>query len=218
MKRVKIVLADDHTMLRDSLRYLLQTYEAFDVVGEAGDGLEAIQVVRNEKPDILILDIAMPRMRGIEAIREIKRENPSIKILVLSMHDKTEYVRQTLKNGADGYLLKRSAAAELVQAIQTLSEGERSLSPSLSKEIIENWLQQDDAALPRDSLESKLTEREKAVMKLLAEGHSNKQVAEMLYISPKTVKTHRSRIMSKLNLNSVPALVHYAIRNGLVDL
>ncbi len=218
MKPLRIVLADDHTLLRAGLRQLLGTYESFEIAGEAEDGLEAIAVVRKERPDVLILDIGMPKMRGIEAISEIKRECAETKILVLSMHDKSEYVRQTLKNGADGYLLKKSAAAELVEAIQCVAAGSVYLSPAISREIVNNWLLHDDTYSVKDSIESKLSEREKSVMKLLAEGHSNKEVAEILFISPKTVETHRSRIMSKLDLHSVPDLVRYAIKNGLADL
>ncbi len=218
MKPLRIVLADDHTLLRAGLRQLLGTYESFEIAGEAEDGLEAIAVVRKERPDVLILDIGMPKMRGIEAIHEIKRECAETKILVLSMHDKSEYVRQTLKNGADGYLLKKSAAAELVEAIQCVAAGSVYLSPAISREIVNNWLLQDETYSVKDPLESKLSEREKSVMKLLAEGHSNKKVAEILFISPKTVETHRSRIMSKLDLHSVPDLVRYAIKNGLADL
>jgi two-component system response regulator NreC len=218
MSRLRILLADDHTLLRAGLRELLVSYDAFEVVGEASDGVEAVEAVRRIKPDLVILDIGMPKMRGIEAITEIKRDNPETKVLVLSMHDREEYVRQTLKNGADGYLLKKSAAKELVEALEHIASGSLYISPAISRQIVTTWLQQDDHSDLAAQYETRLTEREKAVMKLLAEGYTNKEVAAVLTISPKTVETHRAHIMTKLEIRTLPDLVRYAIKNGFVEL
>jgi DNA-binding NarL/FixJ family response regulator len=218
MKPISVLLADDHVLVRQALGHLLLTFEKFSVVGEAGDGIEAIAMTEKHKPDILILDIAMPRMRGLEALRDLKRTSPETRILILSMHNRDEYVRQAFSNGADGYLLKESAAEELFVALNHLSQGEIYLSPAISRNIVKDWLREDkDKQVPIAS-KADLSDRERMVLKLIAEGLSNKQVAETLHISSKTVETHRMRIMEKLNLRGLPDLVKYAIREGFVDL
>lgn len=218
MKLCRIMIADDHVMVRDGLRTLISSVPGFEVVGEAGDGLEAIATAARIKPDVLLLDIAMPNMRGIEAIPEIKRQLPETKILVLSMHDRSQYVQQALKNGADGYILKHSAASELVAALNHVNSGELYLSPAISRHVVKNWLRDEESTAGTGRPQWELTERERAVLKLITEGHSNKEVGAMLHISPKTVETHRARIMDKLNLRTVPDLVRYAIKSGLTDL
>ncbi len=218
MKSYGIMIADDHTVLREGLRLLLCSYPQFEVIGEAEDGITAVSTALQLKPDVLLLDIAMPNMRGIEAILEIKRLEPDIKILVLSMHDREEYVLQAMKNGADGYILKKSAAAELVAALNHVISGEIYLSPSISRYVVRNWLRDEESMAGVSRAETKISERERTVLKLIAEGRSNKEVANLLHISAKTVETHRARIMSKLELRTVPDLVRYAIKSGLVDL
>ncbi len=214
----RIMIADDHAVLRDGLRLLLSSYPQFEVIGEADDGMTAVATALQIKPDVLLLDIAMPNMRGIEAILELKRLEPEIKILVLSMHDREEYVLQAMKNGADGYILKKSAAAELVAALNHVISGEIYLSPSVSRHLVRNWLRDEESMAGVSRAETELSERERTVLKLIAEGRSNKEVASLLHISAKTVETHRARIMSKLELRTVPDLVRYAIKSGLVDL
>jgi len=214
----RIMIADDHAVLRDGLRLLLSSYPQFEVIGEADDGMTAVATALQIKPDVLLLDIAMPNMRGIEAILELKRFEPEIKILVLSMHDREEYVLQAMKNGADGYILKKSAAAELVAALNHVISGEIYLSPSISRHLVRNWLRDEESMAGVSRVDTELSERERTVLKLIAEGRSNKEVASLLHISAKTVETHRARIMSKLELRTVPDLVRYAIKSGLVDL
>ncbi len=218
MKTHRIMIADDHAVLRDGLRLLLSSYPQFEVIGEADDGMTAVSTALQLKPDVLLLDIAMPNMRGIEAILELKRFEPEIKILVLSMHDREEYVLQAMKNGADGYILKKSAAAELVAALNHVISGEIYLSPSISRHLVRNWLRDEESMAGVSRADTELSERERTVLKLIAEGRSNKEVASLLHISAKTVETHRARIMSKLELRTVPDLVRYAIKSGLVDL
>jgi len=160
----------------------------------------------------------MPNMRGIEAILEIKRLEPGIRILVLSMHDREEYVFNAMKNGADGYILKKSAAAELVAALNHVLSGEIYLSPAISRHVVKNWLRDEEKMDGANRAGLEITERERTVLKLIAEGHSNKEVANLLHISAKTVETHRARLMDKLELRTVPDLVRYAIKSGLIDL
>jgi len=218
LKIHSIMIADDHAVLREGLRLLLSSYPQFEVIGEADDGMTAVSTALQLKPDVLLLDIAMPNMRGIEAILELKRFEPEIKILVLSMHDREEYVLQAMKNGADGYILKKSAAAELVAALNHVISGEIYLSPSISRHLVRNWLRDEESMAGVSRADTELSERERTVLKLIAEGRSNKEVASLLHISAKTVETHRARIMSKLELRTVPDLVRYAIKSGLVDL
>lgn len=218
MKSHSIMIADDHAVLRDGLRMLLSSYPQFQVIGEADDGLTAVSTAVQLKPDVLLLDIAMPNMRGIEAILEIKRLEPGIRILVLSMHDREEYVFNAMKNGADGYILKKSAAAELVAALNHVLLGEIYLSPAISRHVVKNWLRDEEKMDGANRAGLEITERERTVLKLIAEGHSNKEVANLLHISAKTVETHRARLMDKLELRTVPDLVRYAIKSGLIDL
>jgi DNA-binding NarL/FixJ family response regulator len=212
-----IVIADDHALVRAGLRELLLTISNVNVVGEVGNGMEAIDMCQEKQPDIVILDIAMPKMRGLEAIKEIKRFSPDSRILIISMYDKQDYVREALKNGAKGYLLKEAAAEELKIAIQTLIEGEVYVSPALSKTIIAGWIRGEGNTFVKSHKGSELTERELMVVKLLCEGYTNRKVAETLHISTKTVETHRHRIMDKLNLDSFAGLVKYAVREGIVE-
>jgi two-component system, NarL family, response regulator NreC len=218
MRPVTIVIADDHALVRAGLCELLNTMNNVSVKGQAGDGLETIQKVRDLKPDILVLDISMPKMRGLEVIKEVKTHSENTKILILSMHNKPDYVRQSFRNGARGYLLKESAADELKQAIKALAQDDIYLSKNVNHSIIKEWIEGNIGGSEELSASAALTEREKSVMKLLAEGYTNKQVARFFHISSKTVETHRYRIMEKLKLENFAALVKYAIKSGMVDL
>jgi two-component system, NarL family, response regulator NreC len=217
MKQWTVLLADDHALVRAGLYHLLQTFQIYHIVGEAGDGLQAIELALSLQPDVVLLDMAMPKMRGIEAIQEIKRVAPASKILVLSMHDRDEYVRQALKTGADGYLLKGSGANELKTALHDILEDRIYLSPSISKSIVSEWILS-KANSESENKKTELTAREKGILKLLAEGHPNKVIASLLYISVKTVETHRSHIMQKSGTHNLAELVKYAIKIGIVDL
>ncbi len=217
MKKTKVVLVDDHVLVRSGLHQLLLSFERYDIVGEAGDGVQAIEVVRTLQPDVVLLDISMPKKRGLEAIREIKQAAPACKVLILSMYDREQYVRESMKNGADGYLLKGSDTDELRMALIHVLNGDPYISPSVSKPFVSEWIHSGKGG-EQIGAEVELTEREKSVMKLLAEGYANKEVAEMLHISVKTVETHRSRILEKTGVRNLAELVKYAIRKGMVDL
>jgi two-component system response regulator NreC len=212
-----ILVADDHTMVRAGLKQLLQNIKGVKIVGEAGTGLETIEKVRELTPKIVILDIYMPQMRGLEAIKDIKRASPDTKIIILSMFNKNQYVRESFKHGASAYLIKEAAAEELITAIESVKHDESYISSALSKSIIQDWLKNHRELRTSPELDN-LTDREKSILKLLAEGHTNKKVAELLHISPKTVETHRYRIMEKLELDNFADLVKYAIREGIVEL
>jgi DNA-binding NarL/FixJ family response regulator len=216
VKKNTVLLADDHALVRAGLRQLLLDFKSYDIVSEAGDGLQAIEEARQHQPDIVVLDLAMPKMRGIEAIKEIKKVSPNSKILILSMYESEEYIRHALLNGADGYLLKGSATEELRSALEHVLADHLYLSPAISRSFVTDLLQKNRNH--EQERGSELSEREWGVLKLLAEGHTNKKVADLLHISSKTVETHRSRIMLKLGLTNIADLVRYAIRKGLVDI
>ncbi|MBN1540894.1 response regulator transcription factor [candidate division KSB1 bacterium] len=218
MSHSTLVIADDHQLVRAGLRELLQALSDVEVVGEAGDGLEAIDIVQRTEPDLVLLDISMPRMRGLEAIKEIKRVSPGSKILMLSMYEYPEYVQASFQNGADGFLLKDAAVSELQKAIDTLMQGKYFVSSALSNSIIQAWAKKQEPGKTEYMRADNLTERERHVLKLLAEGHTNKEVAELLHISSKTVETHRSRIMEKLELDSFAALVKFAIKEKIIEI
>jgi len=198
-----IVLADDHAMFRAGTRMIISERSDLKVIGEAGDGLELLELLKRSTPDLIILDISMPNLRGLEAAREIKKSYPEIKILILTMHKKEEFIYQALAAGAEGFLLKEDAGDELVQAIQTIRRGEKFISPLLSSKMA-------DLALQKGQTDP-LTTREREVVKLFAEGKSSKEIAELLYISVFTVRRHRDNIMRKLNLKNMADLVRYAL-------
>jgi len=213
MHRITVVLADDHDIVREGIARLVESFGNIEIVGQAGDGYEAIVRAREMKPDIMLLDISMPKLRGVEAISEIKKVSPRTKIIVVSMHDKERYIKDCMRNGASAYLLKASAVHELKYAIEYVMKDQIFLSPAISQNVINDWLSDAGAV----TLKNALTVREREILKLLAEGYSNKQVASMLFISPKTVETHRHRINEKLKLGSVADLVRYAIKEGLIS-
>jgi DNA-binding NarL/FixJ family response regulator len=198
-----IVLADDHAMFREGIRKIIERIEDVSVSAEVNDGLELLELLKKSASNMVILDISMPNLRGLEAIREIKKSYPKVKILVLTMHKKREFIRQALRDGADGFLLKEDAGGELIRAVRAIRNGEMYLSPLLSSVLTSLALEEDKTEI--------LTMREREVLKLIAEGKRTKDIAEALFISPYTVRRHRSNIMEKLNLNNLAELVKYAI-------
>ena len=214
-KPYRIVIAEDHTILREGLRSLLSADPEFDVVGEAEDGRDAIRCVETLSPDLVLMDLSMPRMSGLDAIKEIKKQNPVIKLIVLTVHKSEEYILATLKAGADGYVLKEATHAELVMATKNVLRGKRYLSPGISEKVIEGYLE-GRKTLKTKSAWDTLTRREREILKLIAEGYKNKQIANYLYISLKTVEKHRSNLMKKLDLHNTAALTTFAVEKGLV--
>jgi DNA-binding NarL/FixJ family response regulator len=210
-----VVLADDHTILRDGLRKLLEQEPDFEVIGEAGNGLEAVRMVRTLRPDVVLLDIAMPDLNGVEAARQILSTAPGTKIVVLSMHADARYVREMLAIGAVGYLLKQSAFEEIVEATRAVARNQAYFSPAVAG-IVAKQFQTDAIRITQDT--SPLTPREKQVLQLLAEGNSPRVVAEKLHISVKTVETHRRRLMAKIDIHNLAGLTKYAIRVGLTGI
>ncbi|MGB9629035.1 MAG: response regulator [Thermodesulfobacteriota bacterium] len=212
----KIVLAEDHTILREGLKSLLSKSQDFEVVGEAADGREAIQCVERLKPDLILIDLSMPRMNGMEAIREIRRISKEIKVVVLTVHKSEEYILATFKAGADGYVLKDATHEELLMSIKSVLKGKHYISPEISEKVLEGYLEGRKTLKSKTSWDS-LTSREREILKLIAEGYRNKEIAEELCISVKTVEKHRSNLMEKLNLHNVQALTAFAIKHGLVS-
>ncbi len=206
MKPYKIMLADDHVMFRQGIRQIIREIDNLEVIGEASDGLELLQLLKNSLPDMVILDISMPNLRGLEAAREVKRLHGNLKILLLTMHKRKEFVRQGLAHGVDGFLLKEDADIELIRAIRTIQRGEKYFSPLLSAILADLALEKEKPSL--------LTIREKEVLKLLAEGKNNRTIADLLHISRYTVRRHRSNIMKKLGFRSLAQLLKYALSRG----
>jgi two-component system, NarL family, response regulator NreC len=214
--KVRVLLADDHTILRAGLKMMLNAQPDIEVVGEASDGRQAVGEAQRLQPDVIIMDITMPECNGIEATKQVKRLMPETRVLVLTMHENEEYLFQMLRAGASGYMLKEAADTELISAIRVVSSGRFYLSPSAQSMMVSDYLQRVHTGEERDSY-SALTEREREILKLVAEGHTNNQIGELLFISPKTVDTHRTHIMDKLNLHNRAELVKYAMRRGLLE-
>jgi len=221
MSRVTILIADDHTLFRQGLTSLLekQVY-GIKVVGEAADGYEAIEKVKTLKPDLVFLDIAMPGLSGLDVIPRIKKINPRIKVLILSMYENEEYLFRSLRAGASGYVLKKAAARDLIASIEAALAGEIYLSPSMSTQVVNRYLMYaaQDTNDETDSLtQHLLTNREREILRLLAQGKDNKEISRLLDISYRTVETHRAKIMKKLNLHTLPHLVAFAMRSGIIS-
>ena len=212
---IRVILADDHSVMRRGLRLILEQQEGFQVLGEASDGREAVSLAASLHPDVAVLDITMPNLNGIEAARQISDKQPNIAIVVLSMHADEGYVLRALKAGARGYLLKESPAADFVSAIRSVSEGKAFFSPAVSRLLVEDYVRRLQDKDIEDSYEL-LTPREREILQLIAEGKSNKDVANLLNLSLYTVETHRSNILEKLNLHSVPELILSAVRKGVI--
>ena len=211
MKRIRILLADDHAVVRQGFKMILDAQPDMEIVGEAANGREAVDLAEQLRPDVVVMDVAMPELNGIEATRRLASSVPHARVVALSMHKDSVYVREILRAGARGYLLKDSGAADLVAAIHAVASGESYLSPAVSNAVLDDYRR--IATNPIDLL----TSREREVLQLLAEGKTNKEIAGVLNLSVYTVDAHRGRIMEKLNLHSINELVRFAVRNGLID-
>ena len=213
MTPYRVVLADDHALFRGGVRRILEEVQGVEVIGEAGDGLALLEILKKVTPDLVVLDISMPNLRGLEAIREIKRMAPEINILMLTMHKETDFLSEALTAGASGYLLKQEADPELINAIQMIRSGKTYLSPDLG-DLVPDLLRR--RLEPGGSLKEALTHREREILKLLADGNTSREIAHKLYISLRTVQNHRANIMRKLNVRRTTDLVKYALQKGYV--
>ena len=214
MGNIKVLVADDHTILRQGIKALLDNQAGIEVIGEAKDGREALTLIERLLPDVILMDIGMPGLNGLEATRRIKKKFPGIKVLVLTMYTNEEYVFQILNAGANGYLVKETAFQDLISAIRAVYRDEAFMSPSIAKKVINRYTQ--GVRKTNDTACDILTTREREILQLIAEGSSSKKIAEALFISPKTVETHRTHIMDKLNIHNRTDLIKYAIRTGIV--
>ncbi len=210
---IRVLIADDHAIVRHGLSRSIQQQEDMEVVGQAGDGHATVELARELNPNVILMDVSMPNLNGIEATRAIRRDSPGTRVIALSMHSAKRYVREMFRAGASGYLLKDCEFDELIQTIRLIAEGQTYISPTISRVVVENCMQ--DAPEDKGNAYSVLTQREREVLQLMAEGNSTKQIAMRLYISPKTVEAHRLRIMNKLDIDNVALLTKYAIREGL---
>ncbi len=215
-EKIRVLLADDHAIVRQGVKLILTAEPDIEVVAEAEDGLRAVELARQLKPDVAVLDISMPGINGIEATRQIKAALRETAVLALTMHADDAYVFQLLKAGGSGYVLKNAAATDLVQAVRAARRGEAFLYPSVARAVVADYLKRLEVGEGRDTYDG-LTEREKEILTLVAEGATNQEIAQRLYISIKTVQTHRAHIMEKLNLHDRSMLVRYAIRKGLIE-
>ena len=213
MNKVKVLIVDDHAIMRDGIRALLTVNDDIEVIGEASEGREAIKKLEQLKPDVIVMDIAMPGMDGMEATRQMVKANARVKVLILTQHDNKEYILQAIKAGAAGFVPKRALGSELVSAIRAVSRGDSVLYPSVASALIEDYRQRSELD-PYD----RLTAREREILKLIAEGHTSQEIADMLVISLKTVLGHRTKIMEKLDIHNRTELIKYAMRKGLISI
>lgn len=212
---IRIILADDHTILREGLKSLLATDPEIEVIGEVSNGYDAIAMTGRLKPDMVLMDIGMPIMNGLEATKKLKEQYPSIKVLILTQYDSQEYLFTVLNAGASGYVLKRTASTELIWAIKTVYEGMAYLSPAMTQALIKEYMKIENMPVKTKDI---LTPREQEVLKLIAEGLTNQEIADTLVLSLKTVQTHRAHIMEKLNFHDRTELVKYAIKKGIISI
>jgi len=214
MNPTRVLLADDHALVRAGIRSLLEKMPGVEVVGEASNGREALQLIRSELPNLVLMDIAMPDLGGLEALPRIIKDFPSVKVVILSAHANEEYVIRALRYGASGYMLKDAAMVELELVIKSVAQGKTYLSPSISRPVIDSYLKRVGGEI---SLLEQLTLRQREILQMIAEGKNTKEIAGTLAISVKTVEAHRLQLMARLNIHDVPGLVRYAIRSGLVS-
>ena len=213
MSKIRVLLVDDHAIMRDGISALINLQDDIEIVGEASEGKEAIEKTRELVPDVVVMDISMPEMEGLEATRRIKKKSPSVKVLVLTQHTNREYILSTIKSGSDGYLPKRALGSELVVAIRAIHQGHSFLYPTAAGILLEDYRRQVEKE-PYD----RLTEREREVFRLIADGHTSREISGMLFISLKTIHNHRAKIMEKLNIHNKSELIKYAIRKGLITI
>jgi two-component system, NarL family, response regulator NreC len=216
MRKTRILLADDHQLMRSGLRLMLERQPDLTVVGEASDGREAVALAKSLKPEVVVMDIGMPNLNGIEAARQMTQENAELAIVIVSMHADESYVLRALKAGARGYLLKDSAEVDLIKAVHSISSGKSFFSPAVSKVLLDDYVRKLKRSGTEDSYDL-LTPREREILQLIAEGKSNKDIANLLNLSVYTIESHRSNLMEKLNLRGLPELILYAIRRGIID-
>jgi two-component system response regulator NreC len=216
-KKIRVVLADDHRMMREGIRALLERQKDIEVVGEAADGREAVRLAAQLSPDVVVMDVSMPLLNGIEATRQIRRDSPDVLVLILTVHESEDYVAQLLVAGASGYIIKRAAGDELINAIRAVDQGEAFLYPSVARVVIEDYVRRlkEGEGL---GVQDVLTDREREVLQLIAEGYTNREIADLLHLSIKTVQNHRSKIMNKLDLHDRGELIKYAIQQGIIHL
>ena len=212
----QIFIVEDHRLFREGLKAMLSPIPEYEIVGEAEDGLEAIRQIRKSKPDLVLLDLSMPRMSGFSVLQEIKAEMPDVKILVLSIHESDQYVLQAFEAKADGYAIKDSSREELRMAIHSVLEGKKYISPGIAGSVLEGFIDGRKTLKVKSSLDT-VTQREREILKLLAEGYQNKEIADLLHISVKTVEKHRANLMSKLDLHNAAALTAFAFEHGLIS-
>ncbi len=214
---INVCIADDHTVMRDGLRYVLEAQPDIRVVGEAADGLETVRLVKRLGPAVVVMDIAMPKLNGIEATHRISEEKLPTRVLILSMHASKEFIFRALKAGAKGYILKEAAGREVVQAVRAVNAGQRYLSQRITEQMVDEYILYREAMTAADPLE-RLSPREREVLQLVVEGYSSIAIADALHLSPKTVDTYRSRLMEKLDVSDLPGLVKFALRHGIITL
>jgi len=217
MEKIKVLIADDHTVVRQGLKALLEAEPDINIVGEADNGRQALRLAINLLPDVVVIDVAMPQLNGLEATRQIIKTVPGIRVLVLSSYSDDEYVRQVTEAGAAGYLLKQTAAADLIRAIREARNGNAFFSPAISKRLLENYRETFLKGAPVGTRVDRLTSREAEVLQLVAEGKVNKQISAELCVSVKTVEKHRQQMMNKLNIHDVAGLTRYAISKGIIE-
>jgi DNA-binding NarL/FixJ family response regulator len=215
MKKTKVAIADDHQLFRDGLKAMIDGRDNLEVVGEAQDGLATLSMVKRTKPDLLLLDLSMPRLDGISVLKDLKKQFHDIKVLVLSIHETDQYILEAFDAGADGYCIKDARREELFMAIDSVLQGNTYISPGIADSVMEGFLDSRKVLKSKSTWDT-VTQREREVLKLLAEGYINKEIADFLNISVKTVEKHRANIMGKLDLHNAPALTAYAIKKGLV--
>ncbi|MFH0768892.1 MAG: response regulator transcription factor [Chloroflexota bacterium] len=217
MKKIRVFLADDHRILRDGIRSILEKLPDIDMVGEADDGKKAVAQIKQLVPDVVLMDITMPELNGLEATKRIKQEFPQVKVLILTMHETDQYLSEMLSAGASGYIVKSADSGELISAIREVHQGDVHLYPSIARMLVQDYLQKVTAGTEKESYNG-LTPREREVLRYIAEGKQNKEIGKILSISIRTVQAHRTKLMDKIGAHDRTELVKYAIRKGIIDL